>query len=83
MVDDLTDDPEPRYTSSGAVASFTIASTPRTFDCASNEMKDSEALFLHCSLWCQAAENVADGLGSAGRSRTSDGRRRCPSKPSL
>jgi single-strand DNA-binding protein len=64
VVGNLTDEPELRYTPSGAaVASFTIASTPRTFDRASNEWKDGETLFLRCSLWRQAAENAADGLG--------------------
>src|SRR5437764_1520781 len=59
----LTADPELRFTPSGAaVASFTIASTPRTFDKNSNEWKDGEALFLRCSIWRQAAENVAESL---------------------
>ncbi|MDT4905854.1 MAG: single-strand DNA-binding protein, partial [Pseudonocardiales bacterium] len=52
-----------RFTPSGAaVASFTIASTPRTFDRNSNEWKDGDALFLRCSIWRQAAENVAESL---------------------
>jgi len=51
------------FTPSGAaVASFTIASTPRTFDRNTNEWKDGEALFLRCSIWRQAAENVAESL---------------------
>lgn len=63
VVGNLTADPELRFTPSGAaVASFTIASTPRTFDRASNEWKDGEALFLRCSIWRQAAENVAETL---------------------
>jgi single-strand DNA-binding protein len=63
VVGNLTADPELRFTPSGAaVASFTIASTPRTFDRASNEWKDGEALFLRCSLWRQAAENAAESL---------------------
>ena len=63
VVGNLTADPELRFTASGAaVASFTIASTPRTFDRASNEWKDGEALFLRCSLWRQAAENAAESL---------------------
>jgi single-strand DNA-binding protein len=63
VVGNLTADPELRFTPSGAaVASFTIASTPRTFDRASNEWKDGEALFLRCSIWRQAAENVAESL---------------------
>jgi len=63
VVGNLTADPELRFTASGAaVASFTIASTPRTFDRNSNEWKDGEALFLRCSLWRQAAENAAESL---------------------
>ncbi len=63
VVGNLTADPELRFTPSGAaVASFTIASTPRQFDRNSNEWKDGEALFLRCSIWRQAAENVAETL---------------------
>src|SRR5206468_12460494 len=63
VVGNLTADPELRFTPSGAaVASFTIASTPRQFDRSSNEWKDGEALFLRCSIWRQAAENVAESL---------------------
>jgi single-strand DNA-binding protein len=63
VVGNLTADPELRFTPSGAaVASFTIASTPRTFDRATNEWKDGDALFLRCSVWRQAAENVAESL---------------------
>jgi single-strand DNA-binding protein len=63
VVGNLTADPELRFTPSGAaVASFTIASTPRRFDKNTNEWKDSEALFLRCSLWRQAAENAAESL---------------------
>jgi single-strand DNA-binding protein len=63
VVGNLTADPELRFTASGAaVASFTIASTPRSFDRQTNEWKDGEALFLRCSLWRQAAENAAESL---------------------
>ncbi|WP_375491365.1 single-stranded DNA-binding protein [uncultured Jatrophihabitans sp.] len=63
VVGNLTADPELRFTPSGAaVASFTIASTPRNFDRNTNEWKDGEALFLRCSIWRQAAENVAESL---------------------
>ena len=63
VVGNLVDDPELRFTPSGApVANFRIASTPRTFDKQSNEWKDGEALFLSCSIWRQAAENVAESL---------------------
>jgi len=63
VVGNLTADPELRFTPSGAaVASFTVASTPRSFDKNSNEWKDGDALFLRCSIWRQAAENVAESL---------------------
>lgn len=63
VVGNLTADPELRFTPSGAaVASFTVASTPRTLDKATNEWKDGDALFLRCSIWRQAAENVAESL---------------------
>ena len=63
IVGNLVDDPELRFTPSGAaVANFRIASTPRTFDKATNEWKDGDALFMSCSIWRQAAENVAESL---------------------
>jgi single-strand DNA-binding protein len=63
VVGNLVDDPELRFTPSGApVANFRIASTPRTFDRQTNEWKDGDALFLSCSIWRQAAENVAESL---------------------
>lgn len=63
VIGNLTGDPELRFTPSGAaVASFTVASTPRTLDKATNEWKDGDALFLRCSIWRQAAENVAESL---------------------
>ncbi len=63
VVGNLTADPELRFTQSGAaVASFTVASTPRTFDRQANEWKDGEAMFLRCSIWRDAAENVAESL---------------------
>jgi single-strand DNA-binding protein len=63
VVGNLTADPELRFTNSGAaVASFTVASTPRTFDRQANEWKDGEALFMRCSVWREAAENVAESL---------------------
>jgi single-strand DNA-binding protein len=63
VVGNLTDDPELRITPSGAaVANFTVASTPRNFDKNSNEWVDGEAMFLRCSIWRQAAENVAESL---------------------
>ena len=63
VIGNLTADPELRFTPSGAaVANFTVASTPRTFDRQTNEWKDGEALFLNCSVWRQAAENAAESL---------------------
>ena len=63
VVGNLTADPELRFTPSGAaVANFTVASTPRTFDRQTNDWKDGESLFLNCSVWRQAAENAAESL---------------------
>ena len=63
VIGNLTADPELRFTPSGsAVANFTIASTPRTFDRNSNEWKDGETLFLRSSIWREAAENAAESL---------------------
>ena len=68
VIGNLTADPELRFTPSGsAVANFTIASTPRTFDRQSNEWKDGETLFLRCSIWREAAENVAETLAKGMR----------------
>ena len=63
VVGNLTADPELRFTPNGAaVANFTVASTPRTFDRQTNQWQDGEALFLRCSVWKEAAENVAESL---------------------
>jgi single-strand DNA-binding protein len=63
MIGNLVDDPELRFTPSGAaVAKFRVASTPRYLDKATNEWKDGESLFLQCQIWRQAAENVAESL---------------------
>ena len=68
LVGNLTGDPELRFTPSGAaVANFTVASTPRTFDRNSNEWKDGETMFLNCSVWRQYAENVAETLSKGMR----------------
>ena len=68
VVGNLIDDPELRFTPSGAaVANFTVASTPRTLNRQTNEWKDGEALFLSCSIWRQAAENVAESLQKGAR----------------
>jgi len=63
VIGNLTNDPELRFTPSGAaVASFTVASTPRTLDRESGQWKDGDPLFLRCSVWRQYAENVAESL---------------------
>ena len=68
VVGNLTADPELRYTQGGlAVANFTIASTPRTFDRAANDWKDGEALFLRASCWREFAEHVAGSLTKGSR----------------
>jgi single-strand DNA-binding protein len=68
VIGNLTDDPELRFTPSGAaVANFTVASTPRFLDKQTNEWKDGDALFLRCSVWRQAAENVAESLQRGAR----------------
>ncbi|MET0590120.1 MAG: single-stranded DNA-binding protein [Naasia sp.] len=68
VVGNLTADPELRYTQGGlAVANFTIASTPRSFDRQSNDWKDGEALFLRASVWREFAENVAGSLSKGSR----------------
>ena len=68
VVGNLTAPPELRFTASGApVANFTVASTPRTFDKQTNEWRDGEALFLRCSIWRDAAENVTESLDKGSR----------------
>ncbi len=68
LVGNLTADPELRFTPSGAaVANFTVASTPRTFDRQSNEWRDGETLFMRCAIWREAAENVAESLAKGNR----------------
>src|SRR5664279_4061509 len=63
VIGNLTGDPELRFIQSGAaVVNFTVASTPRTFDRQSNEWKDGDTLFMRCSVWRDAAENVAESL---------------------
>lgn len=68
VIGNLTDDPELRFTPSGAaVAKFRVASTPRFMDKTTNEWKDGEPLFLSCTVWRQAAENVAESLQRGSR----------------
>jgi single-strand DNA-binding protein len=68
VIGNLTDDPELRFTPSGAaVAKFRVASTPRFLDKQTNEWKDGDPLFLTCNVWRQAAENVAESLQRGAR----------------
>ncbi|WP_433664735.1 single-stranded DNA-binding protein [Nocardia sp. CA-128927] len=68
VIGNLTADPELRFTPAGvAVANFTVASTPRYFDRTTNEWKDGEALFMRCSIWREAAENLAESLTRGAR----------------
>jgi len=63
LVGNLTGDPDLRFTPSGAaVANFTVASTPRTFDRQTGEWRDGEAMFINCAVWRQYAEHVAESL---------------------
>jgi single-strand DNA-binding protein len=68
LVGNLTADPELRYTAQGAaVANFSVASTPRTFDKAAGEYKDGPALYMRCNLWRQPAENAVESLSKGDR----------------
>lgn len=68
IVGNLTADPELRFTQSGAaVASFTVASTPRRFDKATGEWVDGDPLFMRCNIWRQAAENATESFRKGDR----------------
>ena len=68
IIGNLTRDPEIRYTPTGAaVASFTVASTPRTYDRQAGEWKNGQALFMPCQVWQQTAENIAESLAKGTR----------------
>lgn len=68
VIGNMVADPELRFVPNGAaVATFTVASTPRTFDRQSNEWKDGQPLFLRCNIWREAAENVAESLTRGSR----------------
>lgn len=68
VIGNLVDDPDLRFTPSGAaVSNFRVASTPRTFDKQANEWRDGDTMFLSCSIWRQAAENVAESLRKGDR----------------
>lgn len=68
IIGNLTADPEIRTTGSGAsVASFTIASTPRTWNRNTNQFEDGQALFLRCSAWRDLATHCAQSLAKGMR----------------
>ncbi|WP_328617264.1 single-stranded DNA-binding protein [Amycolatopsis sp. NBC_00355] len=68
IIGNLTADPELRFTATGTpVANFTVASTPRTFNRATSEWEDGETLFMRCTIWKQAAENIAESLTRGAR----------------
>jgi single-strand DNA-binding protein len=68
VIGNLVADPELRFTPAGAaVATITVASTPRRFNSQTNQWEDGEALFLRCNIWRQAAENVAESLSKGAR----------------
>lgn len=68
VIGNLTADPELRFTPAGAaVANFTVASTPRTYDRNKNEWIDGDALFMRCNIWRDAAENAAESLTRGSR----------------
>jgi single-strand DNA-binding protein len=63
IIGNMVQDPELRFTPSGAaVANFSVASTPKTFDRNANEWKDGESLFMRCAAWKELGENVAETL---------------------
>ncbi len=68
VIGNLTADPELRFTPSGAaVATFTVASTPRKYNAQTSQWEDGDALFMRCNIWRQAAENVAESLTRGAR----------------
>ena len=67
IIGNTTGPAELRFTPAGAaVASFTVASTPRTFDKNTNAWKDGTTLFMRCSAWRELGENVAESLDQKG-----------------
>jgi len=68
IVGNVTDDPELRYTPSGAaVCNFTVASTPRAYDKQSGEWVDGQTVYMRCSAWRGQAENIAQSLVRSSR----------------
>ena len=67
VIGNMTAPPELRFTPAGAaVANFTVASTPRTFDRQKNEFVDGDTLFMRCSAWRELAENIAETFPDKG-----------------
>ncbi len=82
IIGNLTADPELRFTPSGAaVANFTVASTPRRFNAQTSQWEDGDTLFMRCSIWRQAAENVAESLTRALGSSCPGGCTNVPTTP--
>ncbi|MEH6374588.1 single-stranded DNA-binding protein [Streptomyces sp. KLMMK] len=68
IIGNLTADPELKFTDSGAaLARFTVASTPRTFDREANQWKDGTSSFFRCAAWRSLAEHVAGSLAKGTR----------------
>ncbi|MCF3104516.1 single-stranded DNA-binding protein [Streptomyces roseoverticillatus] len=68
IIGNLTADPEIKFTTSGAaLARFTVASTPRTFDKDSGQWRDGTSTFFRCAAWRSLAEHVGDSLAKGSR----------------
>ncbi|HEX5120463.1 MAG TPA: single-stranded DNA-binding protein [Pseudonocardiaceae bacterium] len=63
VIGNLTAEPDLKFTPSGAaVANFTVASTPRTFDRQTDKWTDGQPLFLRCNAWRDLAEHISESL---------------------
>ncbi|MEV0348647.1 single-stranded DNA-binding protein [Nonomuraea sp. NPDC050680] len=63
IIGNLTNDPELRFTQTGtAVATFTIASSPRVYNKQLEQWEDGEALFMRCSAWRDLGEHICESL---------------------
>lgn len=68
LAGNLTADPELRYVASGIpVTTFTVASTPKTQNHATQQWEDGEPMFVRCTVWREYAENVAESLNKGMR----------------
>lgn len=64
----LTRDPELRTTTNGtAVVSFSVASTPRSFNKETKQYEDGETVYTNCTLWGRPAENLASSIKKGNR----------------